>query len=60
MGIKYIHSLNIIHLDLKASNILLFSNGIVKITDFGVSKKIGSVPFDEIIGTKGFIAPEVY
>lgn len=37
-GIEYIHGLKIIHRDLKASNMLLTSEGIIKIGDFGISK----------------------
>lgn len=35
---EYIHSLKIIHRDLKASNMFLTSEGIIKIGDFGISK----------------------
>lgn len=38
LGIEYIHGLKIIHRDLKASNMFLTSDGIVKIGDFGISK----------------------
>ncbi|CUI15098.1 ankyrin repeat protein, putative, partial [Bodo saltans] len=37
-GLKYIHSMDVIHLDLKPRNILLFGDNIVKICDFGTSK----------------------
>ena len=37
-GINYIHSLDIIHNDLKPNNILFSKEGIIKITDFGLSK----------------------
>lgn len=39
-GLKYIHENNIIHRDLKASNILVTSNDNIKIADFGCSKKL--------------------
>lgn len=35
-GISYIHNLQIIHRDIKSENILLFSNGGIKIADFGI------------------------
>lgn len=44
-GIRFIHSQNIIHRDIKPQNILIVkrdNNFIPKITDFGISKKITS------------------
>lgn len=36
-GINYLSNKSIIHGDIKASNILIFNNGIIKICDFGLS-----------------------
>jgi serine/threonine protein kinase len=41
-GLKYAHSKNIIHADLKPANILIKKNFEPKITDWGVSKLYGS------------------
>lgn len=37
-ALVYIHSKKIIHKDLKCSNMLVDGNGVVKISDFGISK----------------------
>ena len=40
LGLEHIHEKSIIHRDIKLKNILLDASGILKITDFGVSKLI--------------------
>lgn len=38
-GLEYLHSLGILHRDMKADNILTDQDGMCKISDFGTSKK---------------------
>lgn len=38
-GLEEIHSKRIIHRDLKPENIFVFNRGLLKIGDFGISKK---------------------
>ncbi|RDY09691.1 Mitogen-activated protein kinase kinase kinase 17, partial [Mucuna pruriens] len=40
-GLKHVHANGFVHCDVKPRNILIFSNGDVKIADFGLAKKKG-------------------
>lgn len=44
--------------DLKPENILITSKGLIKLTDFGLSKKIKGRSYT-ICGTPEYLAPEV-
>jgi serine/threonine protein kinase len=63
-GLRYLHERNIIHRDLKASNILIHYEGgkqEPKIIDFGISKDIGkeeATLSSQIVGTCAYMAPE--
>ncbi|CAK4081048.1 unnamed protein product [Aphanomyces euteiches] len=59
-GVAYIHAHEIIHRDLKLSNILLTDTNIVKIADFGLATDLTTNETPHTIcGTPNFIAPEV-
>lgn len=58
-----LHSENIIHCDIKASNVLLFSDGTIKLTDFSLSTKIWPLLFSEFshaVCTSSYRPPECY
>lgn len=40
-GLSYLHDLHIIHRDIKPSNILITSNNVIKIADFGLARYYG-------------------
>jgi hypothetical protein len=62
-GLNYIHSKGILHRDLKADNLLLESNGILKISDFGISKRAKDIYTSQsklnFQGTIFWMAPEI-
>lgn len=49
---------NILHRDVKPSNVLLNSNGDVKMCDFGVSGELINSQVDSFVGTKSYMSPE--
>jgi len=63
-GIKYVHSAQVIHRDLKPRNLLVNSNCDLKICDFGLSRvffqdKTWVCPMTEYVCTRWYRAPEV-
>lgn len=59
-SLAYIHKKNILHRDIKLDNILLDSEGQVKICDFGVGKIVKKgEKMTEQCGTPAYIAPEI-
>jgi len=63
LGLDYLHSLNIAHMDLKPENMLKCTDGKVKLADFGVSfihDLVWSTGMAKrMVGTPAFLAPEV-
>lgn len=59
-ALEYIHEHRILHRDIKLDNVLLTKSGLVKICDFGISRKMyRNDPVFEHIGTPAYIAPEI-
>ncbi|GAY46059.1 hypothetical protein CUMW_094020 [Citrus unshiu] len=59
-GMNYLHQNNIIHRDLKAANLLMDENEVVKVADFGVARvKAQSGVMTAETGTYRWMAPEL-
>ncbi|CAO3615545.1 unnamed protein product [Cunninghamella blakesleeana] len=60
LGLRDIHEANIIHLDIKPSNILIDNNGKIKIGDFGTSIKYPTIEQEfKGEGDKKYMAPDI-
>ncbi|KAL3333554.1 hypothetical protein AABB24_033568, partial [Solanum stoloniferum] len=58
-GLDYLHSIGIVHCDVKGQNILICENGNIKIADLGCAKLMIDEKNSGFSGTPAFMAPEV-
>ncbi len=60
-ALQHVHSLAVIHRDVKAQNVFLTGTGILKLGDFGVAKALTHTHSvaRTFIGTPSYLAPEL-
>eukprot|EP01059_Diplonema_ambulator_P019869 TRINITY_DN33536_c0_g1_i1.p1 TRINITY_DN33536_c0_g1~~TRINITY_DN33536_c0_g1_i1.p1 ORF type:complete len:558 (+),score=73.60 TRINITY_DN33536_c0_g1_i1:50-1723(+) len=58
-GLRYLHEHDVVHMDLKAANILVTAQGKCKLTDFGAACKGEGMLSQRFLGTPLWMAPEV-
>ncbi len=62
-GLQAAHEKNVLHRDVKPENLMFSSEGVLKVTDFGIAKVVGgdstlATRAGEVLGTPAYIAPE--
>ncbi|MCD6356240.1 MAG: serine/threonine protein kinase [Anaerolineaceae bacterium] len=61
-GLSYAHQQGIVHCDIKPQNMLVSEGGVLKITDFGISRALETISrtenYSEIWGSPYYISPE--
>ncbi|KAG5469125.1 hypothetical protein LSCM4_02522 [Leishmania orientalis] len=62
MAVDHIHRRRMLHRDIKGANVMLMTNGVIKLGDFGFSRQYESTVSDQVAqtfcGTPYYLAPE--
>ena len=58
LALEYLHLTGVAYRDLKPENVLIGSDGHIRLTDFGFAKKIEDRSYT-LCGTPEYLAPEI-
>ncbi|EPR57115.1 NEK kinase [Toxoplasma gondii GAB2-2007-GAL-DOM2] len=60
-GLFHLHSRSILHRDIKSQNIFLSSDGLIKLGDFGIARRLNKDNMAETyVGSPCYMSPELY
>ncbi|ORY46367.1 Pkinase-domain-containing protein, partial [Rhizoclosmatium globosum] len=59
LAFEYLHSADVVYRDLKPENLLIDTNGHIRVTDFGFAKHLNGNLTHTLCGTPDYLAPEV-
>jgi len=57
-GLAKAHRHGIVHRDVKPANLMMTTDGVVKILDFGIARLPDQTPSSPLLGTPGYMSPE--
>lgn len=57
-ALQYVHNKNLVHLDIKPSNIMLTSDNRIKLIDFGISHDKTNGELKTVMGSPSYMSPE--
>ena len=61
LALHYAHERNLVHRDVKPGNIMVSTEGVVKVTDFGIARAVGAESVTQtaaVFGTAAYVSPE--